>query len=140
MKSPGATRPSKSLAYTAALCLAVCWFLVSFFALASVFVIVAIVFGLLPWHLNIGTKGNHIVLAWYSLLIVCGVGYNVLALTLRCHYCGHRFLQNPKGLGSAFVYHGYCVGKRGFSPWTVQVAEFVITRRIRCVNCGEEIF
>jgi len=140
MNSPGPKKPSKALAYAAALCLAAYWLLISLFVLASVFAIVAATLRLLPWNLNIGQTGTNIALAWYSLLIVCGVAYNWLALTLRCHFCGHRFLQNPKGLGAAFSYYGKCRGTTGFSPWAVHVAEFVITRRIRCVNCGEEIF
>lgn len=140
MNSPGPKKPSKALAYTAALCLAACWLLISLFVLASVFAIIATALRLLPWNLNIGRTGSGFALAWYSLLIVCGVAYNWLALTLRCHSCGHRFLQNPKGLGAAFTYHGKRRGKTGFNPWAVQVVEFVITRRIRCVNCGEQIF
>jgi hypothetical protein len=140
MNSPGPKKPSNALAYTAALCLVACWLLISLFLLASAFAIVAATLRLLPWKLNIGQTGTDIALAWYSLLVGCGVAYNWLAFKLRCHFCGHRFLQNPKGLGAAFAYHGTRRGKTGFSPWAVQVAEFVITRRIRCVNCGEQIF
>ena|SRR5437764_85050 len=143
MYSPGPKTPSRLLAYTAAVCLAACWLLIFVFALTCVFVIIATVLRLLPVHLNIGQTGNHIVLAWYWLLVVCGVSYNGLALLLRCHHCGHRFLYNPKALGPAFTDHVNCPDKKGFSPfspWTKQIVEFLIRRRIRCVNCGKEIF
>lgn len=62
-----------------------------------------------------------------------------IAFKTRCPHCNFRFLRNP-ALKKRFTYHPSCPGKLGFKPWTVQMCRFQVTGRIRCVNCGEEVF
>src|SRR5262249_20886463 len=62
--------PSKPLASTAASCVTFAWILLATFALPSIFVTAAVLFGYLPLRLNIGKTGQHLILAWYLLLVV----------------------------------------------------------------------
>jgi DNA-directed RNA polymerase subunit RPC12/RpoP len=76
-----------------------------------------------------------------GILISCGYTYLFIALSLRCPHCGFKFLKNPKGLGpTGFVYHASCPKKAGLNPWAIQIGRFLAVRKIRCINCGQEVF
>lgn len=69
------------------------------------------------------------------------IGYLVIALRTRCPHCGFKFLKNPKAFGPAnFQYHPDCSRGLGINPWGYQIMRLLRTRRIKCINCGREIF
>src|SRR5215475_8642213 len=141
MIQPTPNSSSKSLALIGALCAATGWFLLVVFCITFLAVLIAVLFGWLSMSLNIGKTGRDIVFGWFALFILSGVGYVGIALSLHCPHCDHKFLRNPKGLGPAgFIYHPGLPRRRGFNPWAIQVVRFLKTRKISCINCGEEIF
>jgi DNA-directed RNA polymerase subunit RPC12/RpoP len=84
---------------------------------------------------------NRLFLVCVGVFIFCGYAYLFIALKVRCPQCGFKFLKNPKGLGpTGFVYHLSCPKKTGLNPWAVQIGRFLAIHRIRCINCGQEVF
>ena len=133
--------PSKLVVSIAAICVGVGWLIICAIILVFAFVTTALILGLLPSRIQITQHASYGFLAIFGLFIACGLSYVTIALTIRCPLCGYKFLKNPKGLGpTSFVYHPSCPRKRGLNPWAIQIGRFLLVRKMRCINCGEELF
>jgi hypothetical protein len=136
--SPGSAKLAVSLA---TVCIGVAWFLLAILLLVMVVIFAGVLSGKLPTQMCVSTATIHIFLGCVALFIFCGYTYLIFALRLRCPHCGFKFLKNPKGLGPfGFVYHPNCSRKPGLNPWAVQIGRFLVSRKIRCISCGEEVF
>jgi DNA-directed RNA polymerase subunit RPC12/RpoP len=135
------TIPNKFTVSLAALGVGIGWLFMAVFALGFVTVTAAVVVGVLPMRFSVSTLTIRVFLMCVGVFISCSYTYLFIALRLRCPHCGFKFLKNPKGLGpTGFVYHPNCPRKRGLNPWAVQIGRFLTMHRIRCINCGQEVF
>jgi hypothetical protein len=117
------------------------WFLLAIWLLIMVAVLLGVLSGILPTQMPVSLVTVRIFLGVVALFICCGFIYLIFAFRICCPPCGFKFLKNPKGLGpTGFVYHPSCARKPGLNPWGVQVGRFLATQKIRCINCGEEVF
>jgi hypothetical protein len=134
-------RSAKLAVSLATACVGVSWFLLAVLLLLMVVVFVGVLSGILPTQMCVSTATLHLFLGCMALFVCCGSVNLVVALRLHCPHCGFKFLKNPKGLGPVgFVYHPNCPRKPGLNPWAVQIGRFLATGKIRCINCGEEVF
>jgi DNA-directed RNA polymerase subunit RPC12/RpoP len=133
--------PNKPLVAVASICIAISWVQVLLSMLAFVVVTVCVAVGLLPTQIVIGQSGRTFLVSFFGLFMICGAVWIALAFSLSCPHCGFKFLKNPKGLGpTKFQYHANCSSKYRLNGWAVQIINFLTTGRIRCINCGDEIF
>jgi len=138
---PSNTPPNKLAVSVAAICVGVAWFLLFVFALLFVLVTGAVILGLLPSHIPMTRSMTYVILTIFGFFAPCGYTYIIIALRIRCPRCGYKFLKNPKGLGpTGFTYHPSCPRKFGLNPWAIQIGRFLSIHKIRCINCGEELF
>lgn len=137
-RSPSSTKLAVSLATT---CVGVAWSLLAIFLILMVVMLVGVMSGQLPTQMCVPPSTIHVFLGCLAVFLFCGYTYVILALRLCCPHCGFKFLKNPKGLGPVgFVYHPNCPRKPCLNPWAVQIGRFLASRKIRCINCGEEVF
>jgi hypothetical protein len=133
--------PSKVAVTFAALGVGIGWLFMAAVLLSFILIFAAVVGGVLPKHVSVPPFAIQLILICFGIFISCSSIYLFIALSLHCPHCGFKFVKNPKGLGpTGFVYHPNCPKKRGFNPWAVQICRFLAVHRIRCVNCGEEVF
>jgi DNA-directed RNA polymerase subunit RPC12/RpoP len=117
------------------------WFLLAIWLFFMAANLLGVLSGILPTQMPVSLVTVRLFLGTVGLFIFCSFIYLIFAFRIRCPHCGFRFLKNPKGLGpTGFVYHPSCPRKRGINPWAVQVGRFLATQKIRCINCGEEVF
>ena len=136
--SPSSAKLAVSLATA---CVGASWFLLAICLVLMVVVFVGVLSGILPTQVYVSPATLHIFLGCVALFLFCGSVNLVVALRFRCPHCGFKFLKNPKGFGPVgFVYHPNCPRKPGLNPWAVQIGRFLASRKIRCINCGQEIF
>ena len=136
---PHSTR--KALVWVFALSVGYIWVLVFAILLVSVGATIGMTFFHMPSVVSISQRTNHFLLASIIVMIIPGFFAVGLAFCVRCPHCHHLFLKNPKGVGSTgFVYHENCSSWPGINPWAFQVGRFLIKQKIRCINCGEEVF
>lgn len=136
--SPSSAKLAVSVA---TVCIGISWFLLAILLLLMVVILVGVLSGQLPTQMCVTPVTIHIFGGCVAVFIFCGYAYLIFALRLRCPHCGFKFLKNPKGLGPVgFVYHPNCTRKPGLNPWAVQIGRFLASRKIRCINCGEEVF
>lgn len=135
-----ATLQSKMLVLIAAISVAFIWSVTLLTLLFAIGVLIGLTAGM-PGRIPMASAEMGFIFGPCGLLLVTGVVYVVIALKLRCPACGYKFLKNPKGLGpTGFVYHPECPRLPGINPWAYQIGRFLGTSRIRCINCGDEVF
>jgi len=133
--------PSRLAVLLATSGVAILWSMCVLGVIGALGVAIAVLFGVMPNETPVTTTGRHAIFSVAGLLLVSGYSYFIIALRLRCPSCGFQFLRNPKGMGPAnFVYHPNCPRTPYGSPWALQMVRYLRTRRIRCIQCGEETF
>src|SRR5260221_9791137 len=141
MSPLSSTGPSKLTVSLAAVGVGIAWLFMAVLALMFVMVTAAVVSGILPMRISVSPLTNRLVLACFGVFISCGYTYLFIALKVRCPHCNFKFLKNPKGLGpTGFVYPPSYPKKPGLKPSAVQVGRFLAIHKIRCINCGQEVF
>jgi DNA-directed RNA polymerase subunit RPC12/RpoP len=141
MNSLSPTKPSKLTVWLAALGVGIGWFFMVVMMLVFVSASVGVAAGKLPMRFSVSPLIARSFLACVGFFISCSFIYLLIALKLRCPHCAFKFLKNPKGLGpTGFVYHASCPKKAGLNPWAVQIGRFLAIHKIRCINCGREVF
>src|SRR5436305_1148100 len=96
----------------------VCWLFMLSMLLVMIAVIVGMMLGAIPHEVSFSKQTADLILVVFGALIVLGVLYLILALSVRCPRCAYKFLKNPKGFGpSGFTYNANCPRLRGVNPW-----------------------
>ena len=133
--------PSKVVVALAAVGVGMGWLFMALLLVGFVVISAAVMVGLLPVRFSVSPMTIRVFFVCVGAFISCSYTYLFIALRLRCPHCGFKFLKNPKGLGpTGFVYHPSCPKKPGVNPRAVQIGRFLAIHRIRCINCGQEVF
>ena len=131
---------SKPAVLVASICVAIAWSIMLGVLLSLFGICIGLACGM-PSKASLPKGGDIVLFGGYALLILSGLVYLIIALCLRCPFCGYKFLKNPKGLGPGnFSYHPSCPKLPGLNRWAYQVARFLGTGQMRCIKCGEELF